>query len=613
MLPFIPDTFRPVIRQIKTEEGFKDDPLAVKQLEIIRDLLQDADRVITATDTSREGQLIARNLYGYLGFKGKTERLWFSSLTDKAIREAFRELKPDSEYDSLYLAGKARREADWLIGYNSSLALGLVAGKRNYSLGRVQTPALALVCGRYLANRDFVGGSRYRLELSAVKDGKELIFECPDIYAGEEDAATARGRIASRQTATVMRVEKREIAERPPLLYDLSSLLKEANNRIGLTVGQTMSILQKLYEEGYISYPRTSCRYIRKDMQEGMSALLAVLKTDPRFARHAEALESKVLNFHAVDDDKAALHHAIVITENRTGSLSPDEQAVYSLIAGRMLEAFSPNRIEENRMAALECGGIRFENLCVRTMDAGWKSIYGDAGTERDTWLPALVQGEELPVTDIAIRSEKKSPLPLFTEASLLCEMEECGLGTPTTRAGIIELLVARRYVERQGCNLLPTPKGLEVYEAVKDKLIADTGMTDRWERDLRDIEQGRLDAGVFMENVREFTKRIVSELSDIKMAHPGSLRYRCPKCERETITLHRKVARCNDPDCAFLLFRLFNGRELTDGQMIRLLEGKRTSYLEFTSKRGKMYEASLKMDENYKIGMKFKDNRPKE
>ena len=613
MLPFVPDTLSPVIRQIKTEEGFKDDPLAVKQLEVIRKLLQDADRVITATDTSREGQLIARNLYGYLGFKGETERLWFSSLTDKAILKAFRELKPDREYDNLYLAGKARREADWIIGYNASLALALAAGKRNYSLGRVQTPVLALVCRRYLANRDSVSDSGYRLELSAVKEGKEPVFECPDIYMRQEDAMTARGRISSRRTATVTRVEKQEIAERPPLPHDLSSLLKEANNRLGLTVGQTMSVLQKLYEEGYISYPRTSCRYIRKDMLEGISAMLAALKADPRFASHAESLEGSALNLHAVDDDKAAVHHAIIITENRAGCLSPDEQAVYSLIAGRMLEAFSPDCIKENRMAVLECGGIRFETLCVRTLDAGWKSIYGDAGTERNAQLPELVQGEELPVTDITIRSGNKSPLPLFTEATLLCEMEECGLGTPATRAGIIELLVARRYVERQGCNLLPTPKGMEVYEAVKDKLIADTGMTDRWEQGLRDIEQGCLDAGVFMGNVREFTKRIVSELSDIKMAHSEPLRYRCPKCGGETVTLHRKVARCNDPDCAFLLFRLFNGWELTDGQMLRLLEGKRTSYLEFTSKRGKLYEASLKMDENYKIGMKFKDNRPKE
>lgn len=240
------------VRQTRTEDGFRDDPVAVRQLEIIGRLLREADGAVTATDTSREGQLVARNLYDYLGFKGKTERLWLSSLTDDAIRKAFLDLRPDSLYEGLYLAGRARREADRIIGYNASLALGMAAKRKNHSLGRVQTPVLALISRRYLENRDFNAVPYYRLELSVLKDGKELVFTCPEKYTQQQEAVAVRNRIAASRAATVIQAERKETVEEPPLLYDLASLQKEANLRMGLTAGQTASALQRLYEGGYI-------------------------------------------------------------------------------------------------------------------------------------------------------------------------------------------------------------------------------------------------------------------------------------------------------------------------------------------------------------------------
>lgn len=595
------------VRQTRTEEGFRDDPVAVRQLEVIRRLLREADGAVTATDTSREGQLVARNLYDYLGFKGETERLWLSSLTEGAIREAFLDLRPDSLYEGLYLAGRARREADRIIGYNASLALGMAAGKKNHSLGRVQTPVLALISRRYLESRDFTAVPYYRLELSAIKDGKELVFTCPEKYT-QQEAVAARNRIAASRVATVIQAERKETVEEPPLLYDLASLQKEANLRMGLTAGQTASILQRLYEGGYISYPRTSCRHIREDMLEKVPALLSLLKDNPRLARHAEALEGRALPTRAADDGKVSGHHAIIITESVPGKLPLDEQILYWMIAGRMLEAFSDDCTGEDVNVCLECGGIRFEAGYRRTVHAGWKSVYSETGKEEDTVFSSWEQGEVLPVTDISVRSEVTSPGPLFTEASLLSEMEWYGLGTPSTRAGVIELLIARRYVERQGCGLLPTPKGLEVYEAVRDKLIAAPEMTARWEKDLLEIERGGLDANVFIQKVEEYARQIVEELSKVRFEHPEPPRYRCPKCGMETLTLHRKVARCGDPDCAFLLFRTFNARELTDEEMLCLLEGKKTDFLPFVSRKGRPYEASLKMDENYRIEMTFRD-----
>ncbi|MBE5080212.1 type IA DNA topoisomerase [Phocaeicola dorei] len=596
------------VRQTKTEDGFRDDPVAVRQLEIIGRLLREADGAVTATDTSREGQLVARNLYGYLGFKGKTERLWLSSLTDDAIREAFLDLRPDSLYEGLYLAGRARREADRIIGYNASLALGMAAGKKNHSLGRVQTPVLALISRRYLESRDFTAVPYYRLELSVLKEGKELVFTCPEKYTRREDAAATRNRIAASRVATVIQVERKGTVEESPLLHDLASLQKEANLRTGLTAGQTASILQRLYEGGYISYPRTSCRHIREDMLEKMPALLSLLKDNPRLARHAETLEGKALSTHAADDGKVSGHHAIIITESVPGKLPLDEQIIYWMIAGRMLEAFSDDCTGEDIDVRLECGGIRFEAGYRRRVHAGWEGVYSGTGKEEDIVLPSWDPGEALPVTGISVRSVETSPEPFFTEASLLSEMERCGLGTPSTRAGVIELLIARRYVERQGCYLLPTPKGLEVYEAVRDKLIAAPEMTARWEKDLLEIERGGLDADVFIQKVEEYARQIVEELSKVRFEHPEPPRYRCPKCGMETLTLHRKVARCSDPDCAFLLFRTFNARELTDKETLCLLEGRGTDFLSFVSRKGRPYEASLKMDENYRIEMTFRD-----
>ncbi len=247
------------VRRTRTEDGFRDAPVAVRQLEVIRRLLREADGAVTATDTSREGQMVARNLYDYLGFKGKTERLWLSSLTDKAIREAFLDLRPDSLYEGLYLAGRARREADRIIGYNASLALGMAAGKKNHSLGRVQTPVLALVSRRYLENRDFNAVPYYRLELSVLKDGKELVFTCPEKYMQQLGAVAARNRIAASRVATVIHAERKETVEEPPLLHDLASLQKEANLRMGLTAGHAGGYAGTAFPSERRPVFRTSC------------------------------------------------------------------------------------------------------------------------------------------------------------------------------------------------------------------------------------------------------------------------------------------------------------------------------------------------------------------
>ncbi len=626
-LPLIPVPFRLVVRQVRTEEGYVTDPVATRQLEVLRGLLENADRIVIATDAGREGELVSRYLLDYLGYRKSALRLWVSSLTEKAILNGFKNLREDGDFDNLALAARARREADWILGVNASIALGIAAGMGNYSLGRVQTPTLALVCRRYLENRDFVPVSYYQLQTGVCKDGQKVLFTCPLRYKRKEDAEKARDGLEGESRCTVLAVEKKESVEEPPLPHDLTGLQQEANTRLGMTAGQTLAVVQRLYERGYVSYPRTGCRHIPEDIFEQAPTLVASLKGHPRFGRHAERLLEKGLNPHAVDGNSITEHHALLITGEVPEGLSPDEQNIYSMIAGRMLEAFSERCVRESVRVRVDYGGMEFEagTSCVKY--PGWRDIYNvpDMAKE-DKLLSQFHRGEALAVLETEILEDSTKPLPLFTEAGLLAAMknaggtadgeskkkitERCGLGTPGTRAGIIDLLVARRYVERIGNRLIPTEKGLEIYSIVGDKQIADAAMTAAWEEALHEIEEGRFSAGKFMKGIHEYARKIVSELLALQIRNPGVTRCTCPKCGTGTVTLYERVAKCGDPDCAFHLPRMFNGREMTNEEMIRLMAGEATPFLKFTTKAEKPYEASLRMDENYKVELTFKDRK---
>ncbi|WP_368127288.1 type IA DNA topoisomerase, partial [Bacteroides caccae] len=412
-------------------------------------------------------------------------------------------------------------------------------------------------------------------------------------------------------------------------LYDLTALQRSANTKLGLTAEQTLNIAQKLYEGGYISYPRTGCSYITEDIFEQVPSLIGLLKQHPRFTWHAENLCNQPLNRHCVDDSKMTDHHALIITENYPQRLSLDEQNIYSMIAGRMLEAFSGKCLKETVSVQADCNGVLFGIKGSQIKVPGWRGIYNEPSEkEEGSLLPEFQEDEILPVLGIDTLVKKTKPQPIFTEASLLAAMEGCGrtlddekekeamedsgLGTPATRAGIIELLIARHYVERNGRSLIPTPKGLEVYDIVKEKMIANVSMTGGWECALHEIETGKVSTETFTQSINSYTQQITSELLALKLNHPDLPHCNCPKCGAETIIVFNKVAKCSDPNCGFLLFRTFNGRELTDNQMLLLLSGKRTGYLKFTSKKGKKYEASLELDDNYRIEMTFKDNKPK-
>ena len=421
-LPVIPERFELIPRQVKTDKGYKADAAAVKQIKVITKLWDGSDSIIVATDCAREGELIFRYLYAYIGCTLPFRRLWISSLTDAAIRKGLKELKDGREYDDLYLAAKARSEADWLVGINGTQALTVAAGRGTYSVGRVQTPTLAMVCQRFWENKRFQPEPVHQLHFSTPSvSADELVkFTSVEKWKDKEEAANLYNKVKAQMAATVTKVEKKEKVENPPLLYDLTTLQKEANTRHGFTAEQTLALVQKLYEAKLVTYPRTSSRYIPEDVFAEVPLLFDRLSAHSSFADKIESMGD--LNRRSVDASKVTDHHALLVTPNRPLALYKDEQTIYDMIAGRMVEAFSPECVKDTTTVRAECGGVAFEAKGCTVRKAGWRSVYGD--DKEDTVLPDWKEGDTLAMNGCSMSSGMTRPKPLHTESTLLAAME---------------------------------------------------------------------------------------------------------------------------------------------------------------------------------------------
>ncbi len=536
-LPMLPHKFKLAVRKIKTKDGLVEDPAVRKQLDVIKALFEECTEIIVATDAGREGELIFRYIYYYLKCKKPFRRLWISSQTDAAIKDGFRNLKPGSDYDTLFNSAHCRSESDWLVGMNATQALSISAGnKAVLSLGRVQTPTLAMICQRYLEIQQFVPQIYFQLAIQLNKDGHLFRAISAVNYKSKEEAETVLGQVldvaAGHPTGGhIVKVEAKAKKEPPPLLHDLSSLQQEANKKKGYTADQTLGILQQLYESKLVTYPRTGSRYIGDDIYAGIPALIAKYQQHPQFGKQAEYLATIKLNKRSVNAKKVTDHHAILPTGENAGYLSEDKQAVYDMVVGRMLEAFHQECIKETTKISVSSGADFIANGTV-IQSAGWRSVFNDPDDEKkegeNASLPKVVKDEYLPVTNKAVLEKQTKPKPLYNEATLLKALETCGkdiedeelryamkesgLGTPATRASIIETLIKRDYIAREKKNLVPTKKGLAVYEVVKDKKIAHAELTGQWEKRLEEIRSG---ASVqdFKAEITAYTKTITQEL----------------------------------------------------------------------------------------------------
>ena len=610
-LPVIPDPFVLVPRQVKTENGYKPDAGVLAQIKIIGKLFDSSERIIVATDAGREGELIFRYLYAYLGCRKPFDRLWISSLTDTAIREGLLNLRDGKEYDNLYHAAKARSEADWLVGINGTQALTIAAGRGTYSVGRVQTPTLGMVCERYWEHKRFESKPFWQVHFGVVDadSGNILKFTSANRWADKATATDIYNKVKDTGSAIITKVATKRKVEKAPLLYDLTTLQKEANSQHGFTAEHTLSIAQKLYEAKFITYPRTSSRYISDDVFATLPKLFKNLENHSEYGEKVKLLPgSEDYSKNSVNAAKVTDHHALLITENAAIGLFKDEKIVYDMILCRMIEAFSADCIKDiTSVSAQVDHEIEFGISGSIIRQTGWRALsLKEKNSKKDKnadttdnevkeqVIPNWQEGQHITFSGCTITEGKTKPKPLHTESTLLAAMEtagkeivddtmrqamkDSGIGTPATRAAIIETLLKREYMVRQQKKLVPTEKGLALHSVVKNMAIANVEMTGKWEAELAKIERGEASADGFTHSIEGYTREITAELlgCDRLFSHKDS-GCQCPKCKHGTMQFFGKVVRCSNKECGMPVFKQVAGKLLTDADITDLLTKGKT------------------------------------
>jgi DNA topoisomerase-3 len=631
-LPILPNPFVLTVRKVKKDKSYVPDSGALKQLKTIEQVIGRCDSIIVATDAGREGELIFRYIYEYLKCRKPFERLWISSLTEKAIKQGFENLKAGSDFDGLYRAGQGRSKADWLVGINASQALSISAGRGVYSLGRVQTPTLALICKRYLENKDFTVKKYFQIRLEHRKefvDFKSLSKTKWDDRKLADDTLKSVQRIG---TATVTAVESKTVTEQPPLLFDLTGLQKEANKRAFYTAEETLNIAQSLYEKKFITYPRTGSKYIPEDIWSEIPALVRNLEARASCKKAVGKVKWGRFNKRIVNDVKVTDHHGLLITEKIPSELSAHENVIYDMIAHRLLEALSPVCTKEITDIGLQALHYDFTLKGCKILEAGWRGIrekFTDEDSEPVQELPELKVGDELKIKEASVLEKKTKPPVLYTEAGLLSAMEnagkeidnederktlkDIGIGTPATRASIIETLFKRDYIRREKKSLIPTDKGLQVYGAVKDKKIADVAMTAEWEMALQKIENNEADADVFHRDMEAYATSITRELLETGIAKEKQPELTCPKCKSRQLLIWNKVVKCSDEACNWLQFRTVCGVPLNIADIESLVTKGKTKLIKgMKSKSGNKFDAYIIMDDKGNTSFEFENRKSK-
>lgn len=631
-LPILPDPFLLTVRKIKKDKSYVPDSGALKQLKTIEQVIGRCDSIIVATDAGREGELIFRYIYEYLKCRKPFERLWISSLTEKAIKQGFDSLKDGSDFDGLYRAGQGRSRADWLVGINASQALSISAGRGVYSLGRVQTPTLALVCKRYLENRNFAIKKYFQIQLEHRREFVDFKSLSKTKWDDRKLADDTLKSVQRAGTATVTAVESKTVTEQPPLLFDLTGLQKEANKRASYTAEETLNIAQSLYEKKFITYPRTGSKYIPEDMWSEIPALVRNLEARASCKKAVGKVKWGRFNKRIVNDVKVTDHHGLLITEKIPSELSAHENVIYDMIAHRLLEALSSACTKEITDIGLQALHYDFTLKGCKILEAGWRGIkekFADDDSEPAQELPELKVGDELKIKEASVLEKKTKPPELYTEAGLLSAMEnagkevgnederkalkDIGIGTPATRASIIETLFKRDYIRREKKSLIPTHKGLQVYEAVKDRKIADVAMTAEWEMALQKIENNETDADAFHRDMEAYTTSITREILDMTIAKEKQPELTCPKCESHQLLIWNKVVKCPDERCGWLQFRTVCGVPLSTADIESLVTKGKTNLIKgMKSKSDNKFDAYIVMDDKGTVSFEFEKRKPK-
>ncbi|TDD98521.1 type IA DNA topoisomerase [Flavobacterium cellulosilyticum] len=629
-LPILPNPFLLTVRKVKKDKGYTADTRALKQLKVIEQLFNRSNSIIVATDAGREGELIFRYIYEYLKCNKPFERLWISSLTEKAIKQGFDNLKDGKEFDGLYQAAQGRSRADWLVGINATQALSIVAGNGIYSLGRVQTPTLALICKRYLVNKNFLVQQYWQIQLSHNKELIDFKTISKTKWEDQKIADDALKAIQRIGITTITSLERKSVTEQPPLLFDLTGLQKEANKKLNLSAEETLNIAQSLYEKKFITYPRTGSKYIPEDVWTEIPNLVRALQDRETCKQAVSRMKWGRFNKRIVNDLRVTDHHGLLITDKIPSALNAKENAVYDMIAFRLLETLSQACIKEIIDVSLQVLHYDFTAKGCKIIEAGWHSIKGsfsDDDSELVQDLPELKKGDELKIKEATVLEKETKPPVLYTEAGLLSAMESAGkkienederkalqnigIGTPATRASIIETLFTRNYIQREKKSLIPTEKGLQVYELVKDRKIADVAMTAEWELALQKIENNEADAGAFQKEMETYAKSITYELLQTSIAQGNLPKLVCPKCKTQQLIIRDKIVKCPDEVCNWLQFRNMCGVQIGIADIESLVSKGKTSLIKgMKSKAGKKFDAYIVFNEKAESSFKFAKNK---
>ncbi|WP_416292292.1 DNA topoisomerase III [Paenibacillus illinoisensis] len=564
---------------------------------------QDVGELVIATDAAREGELLARWIMQMAQWKKPFKRLWISSQTDKAIKEGFASLKPGSQFDRLYESARCRAEADWMIGLNVTRAL-TVRFNAQLSAGRVQTPTLGMIMDR----ENEINGFRSQEYETLTADfggfqavwrasgGDSRIFDTQDTQALKKRVDGRKG--------TIAQVKKSEKVEPHPLAYDLTELQRDANRKYGFSAKQTSNVLQRLYEQHkLVTYPRTDSRYLTSDMTGTLKERLDSVAVGP-YASLARPLLRKNLNItkRIVDDSKVTDHHAIIPTEQTVllNQLNPEERKLYDLIVRRFISLFYPAARYDSVAITVQVGEDSFHVKGTTVKDSGWREVYGGDYSDEDdertdeqadngrTLLPDVQQGQSVTVQRCHIKSGRTMPPKRYTEAALLAQMEKHGLGTPATRADIIEKLVSSDTIDRQGNSMHPTGKGKQLIELAAPQLRTPE-LTARWEAELERIARGQGKPGPFLEGIRSMAKELVSTVKGSKAEYkPHNVsNSHCPDCNARLLEKKGKRGKflvCPTEDCGYRRSaekRLSNRRCPQCHKKMEMKEGKAGLYVQ--------------------------------
>lgn len=662
-LPIIPTTFKTKVTE---------DPGLSRQYNVIASLFGQAEEIICATDAGREGELIFRYIYLQAGSNAPFKRLWISSQTDKAIKDGFAKLKEGTAYDNLYEAARCRAEADWLVGINATQAytlkygnqapFGKVGERREgpISLGRVQTPVLRLLVERWEEVQAFRAETYWELILTLGK--LEQTFQAKWFNSeGERFQQEADGKVVLAKlgdTATVVSADKKPKTERPPLLYDLTELQKDANKRYNFSAQHTLDLAQELYEKyKTITYPRTDSRYLSDDIFPGIPDLLRNVAKIGTYAPWVQSAFDLGINKDTrfFNDKKVSDHHAIIPTETDPTKVSmPQEHfMLYDLIVRRLIGAFLGDCQKELSEIVLEDAGETFKAKGTMVREPGWRGIYDalekaldkrkketstkkkggekEKESEEEKELPFVEVGEILPILQKELPQKKTKAPSIHTESSILAMMETAGkdfededlrevmkdkgLGTPATRAGMIETLIKRQYITRDKKKLIPTEKGVGLVKLVRELPIASPELTGEWEFRLNKISRGEDDPNGFINEVRYYTAEIIREAKGIPKPEPLMPDYTleesiCPKCGQGKILKGKAAFGCSryKEGCNFVIKPKIAGKFVEKEIMEDLLKNGLTQQFcqGFTSRQGKRFDARLKFGENFAVEFYF-------